>query len=199
MNTSSSLVASRRQPGFSLVEALLVMGVIAMLMMAAFVIFPQVQGAHRANVLVNQWQGILNVLPEEVDPSVLEKHMNRELQSSMVEGKAQWHLESDGRGKWASTLTIQQQGGRVCRRIGEAMVSMPGELSVNGQPVSQEVLSRVCNEKAPVQFTLAAIPGMLPNTPRATAAIAAPEGPEVDIYSSRSPAKNDQWNEAGGF
>jgi prepilin-type N-terminal cleavage/methylation domain-containing protein len=39
----------RKQGGFSLVEILLVLGIIALLAIAAFIIFPQVQAANRAN------------------------------------------------------------------------------------------------------------------------------------------------------
>lgn len=39
----------RKQGGFSLVEILLVLGIIAILAIAAFIIFPQVQAANRAN------------------------------------------------------------------------------------------------------------------------------------------------------
>lgn len=105
--TTSSSFAHRRQLGFSLIEVLLMMGIVVMLAVSAFVIFPQVQASRQASILVNQWQAILKVLPEEADPSVLEQQMNRKLQSSVVGDKAQWNLENDGRGKWVSTLILQ--------------------------------------------------------------------------------------------
>lgn len=43
------ILARRRNAGFSLVEILLVLGVIAILAVAAFIIFPQVQASSRAN------------------------------------------------------------------------------------------------------------------------------------------------------
>ncbi|WP_052100959.1 type 4 pilus major pilin [Novilysobacter arseniciresistens] len=64
-----------KQAGFSLVEILLVLGIIAILAIAAFVIFPQVQNANRANTeqsnLVAMSAGIKNLYAATRDYSSL--------------------------------------------------------------------------------------------------------------------------------
>ncbi len=187
--------------GFSLVEVLLVLGIMATLMTAAFVVYPRVHGSNVAHQTVNQWFKVRESLPMLADPSGLEAKIN---QAVPVEG-INWKLRSDGKGSWETTVVFTQNQ-RTCERFAYALVSEAEPTTVNGETLTHENAHSACNGPL-TTFSVAFNPAgpVAEYQPAVATAVAEPpakdtvETVDVDIYANQGPGQREKWNEAGGF
>lgn len=180
--------------GFSLIELILVLGIVAVLAIAAFVVFPQVNARRNANELIQDLDVLVVQLRRGAAPAWPDTAI-----------PMRWSLASAGNVPQVE-MSFQASGHfeiSVCRMLSRESDRWPG-LTLNGQALGglteEERLVR-CGEGA-VTF---AVP-LDPDT--AVAAVPSPAAPteesasadqSVDFYEDTGPVGRDQWNGRAGF
>lgn len=216
MNTSPSTLFHGQQ-GFSLVELLLVFGVLALIMTASLVVFPNIQRKNIINQTVNQWFTVRATLPDLVDPSTLQDKINRAVP---IQGMT-WELKSNGQGRWETVIALSAQGQSLCDGLAYELLSYQENVLLDGVPMSLSTIPSACRKRTSVFTLVSNIPAPVEPAPRASdlaaevkrleALMAAREAEQtapvkkeaievdVDIYANQGPAQREKWNEAGGF
>ncbi len=155
----------RKQCGFSLIEILLVMGIFFILMVAAFVVFPQVQGAKQAQEELGRMAPTIaglrayqDSLPDNAPVPTLDDLLAARLLPSEAIRNGQWVSESgqpislEGQsGQWV--ITYQGLEPSFCQRfVGGMLDSFHNQfsnVSVNGHPsqtLSEGGLGTACQK-----------------------------------------------------
>jgi hypothetical protein len=166
--------SSTSQSGFSLVELLLVLGVMAVLLVAAFVVFPRVSGGREAEYESTQFNGLLAGLiayrdaapPEHSLPSPVELleagllSSGRMKDGSWVSAEGAPVALKEVEGNWALSYSDMSMG--FCRRFLPQVALYPElvkDVVVNGKSIgvdSMPALEGACGDPKVVDFVLGA-------------------------------------------
>ena len=198
----------RSAQGFSLVELLLVLGVIAMLAIAAFVVYPGVRYTKVIEQTVDQLYTVREVLPNGADPVVLASNIN---QSVPIRGLS-WQLVSIGQDGWNTFITVSGRQQDVCARLGVSLLNIGEPVKVNGVELKNENVFEACENpvatfsfppvprSASTMVASASVPVSAPSpSPVQKQSLENTPEVDVDIYAKQGPSEREKWNEAGGF
>ena len=192
----------RGAKGFSLLELLLVLGVTASMMVAAFVVYPQAKRSHVINQTVDQLYTVREALPNGADPIALASNIN---QSVPIRGLS-WQLVSIGQDGWNTFITVSGRQQEICAKLGFSLLAIGEPAKVNGVELTKENALGACDSPV-ATFSFPPVPRS-DTTMVASAGSPSPvqkesietnSGVDVDIYANDGPAQREKWNEAGGF
>ena len=192
----------RGAKGFSLIELLLVLGVIASLAVAAFVVYPRVKQRHVINQTVDQLYTVREALPNGADPDTLASNIN---QSVPIRGLS-WQLVSIGQDGWKTFINVSGRQQDICAKLGFSLLAIGEPAKLNGVELTKENVLGAC-ESPVATFSFPPVPrrdttmvtSVDSPSPVQKESTETDSGVDVDIYANDGPAQREKWNEAGGF
>ena len=161
----------RNHGGFTLVEILLVLGIIAILAIAAFIIFPQVQASSRANseaANINATSaGIKNLFASTRDYSPL---------TNGIANQAHIFTSAMNGGNWTATAAITSSWGGTIAVSGANILGVP-------QSTAGTTYYAIAYTAVPPDVCTKLVPGLLQNYAAVYVSVASPAAATDQVTS----------------
>ena len=203
MNPRAPVSLSTASKGFSLIEIMLLMGIVAILMVGAVVIYPlvsmQALAQRTGETYVNAWALVREGRSAGQIQEWVERHP--------VLRQSAWVVEKDQRTTKVE-LALNNDDPILCEGLARVLLkrslleAQGAGVEVNGERVYANNTVLPCNQPANrvALVTTDAIPGKRPAAALpAEAPLETKPSVDVDIYSQPTSNKRETWNNAGGY
>lgn len=204
MNPRAPVSLSTASKGFSLIEIMLLMGIVAILIVASLVVYPRVSmhalTQRTGETYVNAWA----LVREGGSAAQIQEWVERH----PVLRRSAWVVEK-GQRTTRVELALNNDDSMLCEGLARELLSISlleahgAGVEVNGERVYADNTVLPCNQPANrvALVTADTIPGKKPAAalPSETPLGATRPSVDVDIYSQPTSTKRETWNNAGGY
>lgn len=203
MFSRSHFSSPLKSQGLSLIEVMLVMGIMAILMVAAFVVYPHV----RTTALSRQTAETYTMAWSLVSQGKSVAQIKEWVEQHPVLRQSAWIVEQDQRTSRVE-LALNNDDPMLCEALARELMNRSileahgAGVEVNGERVYANNTVLPCNQPANrvALVTADAVPGKKPAAALpAEAPLETKPSVDVDIYSQPTSNKRETWNNAGGY